>query len=307
MLVFRRNRPTGSTMGSTIARRLLVLGVLAILALVLVMRRRDDTDRPSIRPPVLPQAQVGSLALAVSEPSPAEVHKSLFPGVRSDYLDSVRDDTVFRASESDAWFHLLELLDRTSQAKLEAASLGPVGYLQLDDQAPSYRGRLVTVSGTVRKVKLVEAPENGYDIKRYYQLWLQPLRSEPELIVVYALKLPEGFPQGDELDAEVHTTGFFFKRWAYKSQDGIRSVPLVLARTVDWRPPPPATARPPAGEQYVFVVGAAIALAVVVIAFVAARNRRAARPRDSNPVALAIRLPDDESGDASSDRNHSVS
>ena len=167
----------------------------------------------------------------------------LFPGVRRDYMAEVRDDTVFRAAEKDAWFHLLALLKQTDSAELDAASTGRVGYLQLDEQSATYRGRLVTIGGIVRAAKRIAAPENGYDIKQYYQLWLQPLRSEPKLVVIYCLKLPAGFPLGRQLDAECTTTGFFFKRWAYRGQSGILTTPLILSRTISWTPPPKSPRR----------------------------------------------------------------
>jgi len=205
-----------------------------------------------------------------------------FPGVHAQYLDAVRDDTVFRAPESDAWFHLLELLEKNTEERLAKGSSGPVGYLQLERQPQAYRGRLVTVSGTARSAQEVAAPENAYGIERYYQIWLQPLRSDPELIVVYTLYLPFDFPVGEELDEPVSATGFFFKRWAYPSRSGILTAPLVLARSIQWTPVQLAV---PPGSSEEQTLLAAAAAAVIALCFVVWVWRRSRRPRSAGAQA----------------------
>ncbi len=96
-------------------------------------------------------------------------------------------------------------------------------------------------------------------------------------MVVYALELPRDFPLGEELDARCTTTGFFFKRWAYASRRGVRTAPLVLARTVDWEPLPAPPTQPPVGEQLLWAGFVALVLAIVTVGWVAVRSRRAVR------------------------------
>ncbi len=297
VLDFRQNRTVGSASAFRIARRLVMLGLMAMLALLLVMRGRvgrEAVQQPE--PAELPQARVGQLTSAEEGTVEKIDPRKLFPGVRSDYLDTVRDDTVFRAAESDAWFHLLELLQKTDPAQIATASVGRVGYLQLDSQAASYRGRVVTLDGTVRKAKRLDAPANAYDVRQYYQLWLQPDRAAPELIVVYALELPAGFPEGDALDEAASTTGIFFKRWAYPSQDGIRTAPLVVARTVDWQPAPPEAVKAPAGEQFALAAATAAVIAVLAIAVLAVRSRRV-RSAAVDTQQVRIHVPDEVADD----------
>jgi len=200
---------------------------------------------------------------------------SYFPGVRSDYLREVRDDTVFRAAESDSWFQLFAVLRRTPNDELVAASEGPATCLQLSQQPAEYRGRLVTVSGIARAAKQVAAPKNAVGIDQYYQLWLQPDLRSDELIVLYCLELPESFPLGTDLEAPCTATGFFFKRWAYESQGGIATAPLVIAKTLAWQPPavPAPTPRQPLGEQLLTATIAALVLAALMVVFVVWRGR----------------------------------
>ena len=70
--------------------------------------------------------------------------RKYFPGVKPEYLQAVRDDTVFRGSEHKAWFHLLDVLSR-AEAQALRASTGEVSFVQLHEQPAAYRGELVTV------------------------------------------------------------------------------------------------------------------------------------------------------------------
>jgi hypothetical protein len=294
---FRRNSQVPNYLGSKQQRRLLViLALVGVLAILLFQARdlgrgswfastgpaggAESAGQPAAGNKAATNSPAGSAADEDGSSAP-QGHRTLFPGVRGDYLGTVEDDTVFRAAESDAWFHLLALLEKTDQRELKRASLGRVDFLQLDQQADEYRGRLVSIDGTVRGAKLVAAPANGYSIKRYYQLWLQPDRGSPALVAVYALALPEGFPLGSDLEAPCAATGFFFKRWAYPSREGIATAPLVLARTVDWQPPLSPAPAAPAGEQFVWALLIALFLAVMIVGLFIARGRAASGRRPS--------------------------
>jgi hypothetical protein len=157
-------------------------------------------------------------------------------------LTRIEDNTVFRYSEKDIWFRLLEDLAARDAGELRERSTGTVSFVQLYRQPDQYRGKLVTVSGTARLAHYREAPENLYGIPGYYMLWLQPVAANSP-IVIYCLQLPDGFPdvrameaQGrkPELDEDLEVTGYFFKRWAYRAQDGTRLAPLLLAKTPTW-------------------------------------------------------------------------
>jgi hypothetical protein len=191
---------------------------------------------------------------------------------------------VFLPDEADAWFHLFDVVGKADPEDLDRAALEDVGYLQLDQQPKEYRGRVVKLSGIVRGVKLVETPVNAFNVDRYYQLWIQPERASPALVVVYCLKLPEGFPVGEQLDAPVQLTAIFFKRWTYSSRGGITTAPLLVAKTLTWMPaPPPAPSdeRSRTVEPSLAVI-TAVVLAVGVIAVVAWRTRARTRHDDSS-------------------------
>lgn len=196
-------------------------------------------------------------------PQAAAKPDAFFPGVRTDYLQMVRDDTVFRKVESDAWFQLLHLLSKTDPAALAQASTGVVSFRQLFQQPKEYRGRVVTLEGTVRGVAKKDAPKNTYGIGHYYQLAIEPDGEKGQLVFVYCLELPRGFPLGDKLAEHATFHGFFFKRWAYAAQDAVRTAPLILARSFAWKPAPPPEVNQPA-LQPLAVVGIAFGLFLIV-------------------------------------------
>lgn len=191
--------------------------------------------------------------------------KKFFPGVDRDLLARVRDDTVFRAAE-DAFYHLLKILDETSEEDLAKASIGPVSFTQLFTQPKEFRGELVTVSGTARRVLEKQVPKNEFGITRYYQIVIEPDdRNYP--IVIDTLSLPDGFPHGEKLNEAVRIHAFFYKRWAYLSgKKEIATWPLLLSKTVHWRPA--AVAAAPANDK-ARLKGLTSGLAMAVVASLA--------------------------------------
>ncbi len=185
--------------------------------------------------------------LAESPPSTTE-HQTEIQSIQAEldtvFLAEVRDNTVFRAAETDAWFRLFERLASNDVGDPSRMGAPLVSFGQLFKQPDVYRGRLVTVQGAARRAEFMEAPANIYGIANYFRLWLQPSGSNSP-IVIYSLEIPEHFPAAGiagapgsivDMDEPVEITGFFFKRWPYPAQDGTRLAPVLLSRTVSWSP-----------------------------------------------------------------------
>jgi hypothetical protein len=176
---------------------------------------------------------------AISAEAPADTHANVpagdrFPRVKMEYFQAIKDNTIHRPSEADAWFHLLDIANKTAQETLEQASRGRVTFLQLFRQPDLYRAELVTVAGTVHRVVSQKITDNYVGLEgEYYQIWLQP-KNSAHPVVVYSLGLPAGFPVGMELREPAEVTGFFFKIWAYPAHDEPRTAPILLAKTVRW-------------------------------------------------------------------------
>lgn len=70
---------------------------------------------------------------SVASPTP-DVRRRLYPGVRPEWLATIRDDTVLRGTEHEALYSLFAVLANADEASLAHASRGSVGYLQLFKQ-----------------------------------------------------------------------------------------------------------------------------------------------------------------------------
>lgn len=163
-------------------------------------------------------------------------------GATASSLARVRDDTVFRPDDEDAWFQIWMTLRSGDVESLRRSNARRVSFIEMFSQPRSFRGRLVRFAGTVHRLQRVEAPANDYGITGYWQAWIEPADGPASPIVTYFLRLPEGLPTGMRVREPVEVVGYFFKRWAYEAKDTIRTAPLVMALEPDWRPlesPPP--------------------------------------------------------------------
>lgn len=239
----------------------------------------DNRYEPAPRGPEVPGTFIARV-----EPDEAESDTTgrYFPGVKPAYLEKVRDDAPFGSAvtaEHRAWLNLLEILHTADEQTLENASIGRVTYAQLMEQPREYRGQLVTVFGTVHRAHRLEVPENDTGVERYYRLWIAPDDNPSSPLVAYVLELPDGFPTGMDVRADVRLVGFSFKRWLYLAGDPetgeetMRIAPLVFGRTVHWRKPPPSRPPPPADPiTLVTIAGVALLVAVVVVVYALRRG-----------------------------------
>ena len=73
--------------------------------------------------------------------------------------------------------------------------MGRVAYLQLYKQSADYRGKMVTVKGTVRLAYRVAAPANYLGVKEYCVYWLYPAGGPDSPLIVYALHAHQVSPR----------------------------------------------------------------------------------------------------------------
>ncbi|MBI3466867.1 MAG: hypothetical protein HY000_27960 [Planctomycetes bacterium] len=240
-----------------------------------------NTERPKLTPdPLAPSNGKADSPKSTPDPVGTSARPRYFPGVKSQYLKTIRDDTILRRSESDAFYHLLEILAERSERELRAASAGRVTFAQLFQQSNEYRGDLVTIRGTVRLAVQKTAPANAYGVGEYYELWMVPHDQRDNPLVVNCLELPAGFPRSDRLAEEAGITGFFFKRFAYQAGDGrLHTTPLLLAKAIDWTRAAPVADAQPTLASFLWCLAAAVMFAIGVLMYV---RRRSASPRPSD-------------------------
>jgi hypothetical protein len=219
----------------------------------------------------------------------------LLPDVKLEWFASIRDNTPSSQGEQACTFPLLDVLQKANLEKLHKASLGRITYAQLFRQPKEYRGRLVSVSGTIRAVHRIELPKNPYGIPEYHQVWLYPIDNQFQPIVVYCLSLPKGFPSGNKLSEEGEVTGFFLKRWAYPTKQEMYVAPTLLAKTLEWQKPDVTQQEEPIDVRWVsLAIAAAVVLATLTAWLIYVRTRPTELVSPDSPLSAdALRLLDE--------------
>jgi hypothetical protein len=283
----RRAVAAPNYLSRSVQTRLLVLLSMLVLVLFLMIEARKPknwrwlwANRPESESP-RDDVQTGE------PPLESSAGQGYLPGVSPSDFAKLKDNAVYRPSEAEVWQRWLEVLGREDQATLEAASLGHVGFVQLFHQTAEFRGRVVTVSGTVRRAFYLVSPPGSGSIQGYWQCWLFAGRVNSSPLVVHTLKMPAHFPQGIDINQEVEFTGLVYKRWAYPAADGVRLAPLLLAKQGDWTPNAPQTQiATPGFPVLAGLIMASAVLGMSAVWFVWARSRSRSRKTGNYPVTL---------------------
>ena len=156
-------------------------------------------------------------------------------------ISRINDHTVFRNSDNLAWFRMLETLRTAAADRLQASVVVTPNILELSKQQDTFRGKLNSMRGEIRKAYRVQAPTNQLDIQQYYVLVIRPSGGGTTPLIVYCLQPPTGFPALPDKDIDrstadindvVQVTGYFFKSWAHIGTQGqMHSSPLMLANS----------------------------------------------------------------------------
>lgn len=239
----------------------------------------------------LPGGPRGAVDGSVADAVVMEAAPEPFPQDRAapaEALAKVRDDTVFREADSDAWFALWQSLRQRDPAALDREAGPTVGFTELFGQPRSFRGRLVRLRGTLRRLQRVGAAPNAAGIEGYWQGWLDPEGGPASPIVIYFLALPETIRPGTRLVEPVEVVGYFFKRWAYQATDTIRTAPLVLSLE-------PTALAAPARPQEPNITGillwtGGILAMIGFLVMLRGRSHRARTPLSSSRLSLLLVL-----------------
>ncbi|RCS41391.1 hypothetical protein DTL42_22800 [Bremerella cremea] len=181
-------------------------------------------------------------------------------------LAAVEDNSAFRASGFPAWRQIRDRLQATTITQLESEKAPRVQFGQLFQQSELYRGRLVTVSGTIRRCVKVSPNKLDDQASDMWQLWLFG-GSDNFPMVIYCLDLPEGFPVADQMAQRVTLRAIYFKKWVHPAKGGATTSPLLMAKTFRWTTPIEVAQNISSTE---IIVGVALTFVVasVVVGFV---------------------------------------
>ncbi len=195
-------------------------------------------------------------------------------------LALVEDNAPFRASDFEAWSQIFDRMRDATAQDLSAEHAPLVQFGQLFQQSNLYRGKLVTIQGTIRRC--VKLPPNPLDERagNLWQLWVFS-GGDNSPIVIYSMNLPEGFPVGNEIHESASLQAVYFKKWVYAAKGGTMTAPLLLARNINWKAPATAE-REITGFEVAVGIGCTLLGAVAVVGFIWWSNRN----RDSQVEKL---------------------
>ena len=230
---------------------------------------------------------IGDAVVIEVEPEPLDVAADDV-GASASSLAQVRDDTVFRPGDEEAWFQIWLTLRSADAGALRRSQARAVSFIELFGQPRSFRGRLVRFSGTVHRLQRVDAPPNDYGISGYWQAWLEPDGGPASPIVVYFLRLPAGMPHGLRIREPVDVVGYFFKRWAYEATDAVRTAPLVMALEPHWKPIRPAQGGGTVTGSYALVAMAGLVVATLLGISLAGRGTLHREPPGPDNLTAAL-------------------
>lgn len=187
------------------------------------------------------------------KPFPDQLAPSLFNEVEDKYAFGIR------AEEKALYYYVLKHLRETSledqkqaaqfnlqQRRTELKTFKANPNLKLPlfpdifKNSNRYKGKLVTLTGRVRKLIHYPAEKNEYGINTLYEAWLFTDDSQQNPTVVICTDVPpelkDGLPQGTDVIDHVTITGYLFKMYVYNAQDTTRVAPLILAGQLEWSP-----------------------------------------------------------------------
>lgn len=241
----RRRHPPNYLGQSTQKRLLLLTAMLCLVVLLMHQARQARNWRwlwtlPGSPVPSSAAASEDAAWIPASNVTEAQDFRDVWhPELDRELLRAVRDDTFFHDEEAAAWFHLLDLLRRSDSAELDRFCTGSVSYLQVYRQTAAYRGRLVQIDGTIRRLQSLKAPVNSDGIDRYWQAWLFTDAKPTDPIVLYLLDVPTSMlpithTPGTVIEQNVpaSVTGFVYKRWTYRAAGGLNTAPVLVAASV---------------------------------------------------------------------------
>lgn len=160
--------------------------------------------------------------------------------VRNLLIESVKDNTsLIQERERTTWNHVLEVLDENSSESIREASLGQVDYRALNKQPGAYRGRIVTVRGTLLRAQRIETgiaelmSSEPSLIDIYYECWILLPDEKTYPICACVLSLPENIRSGNNLKTEIVLDGFFYKKRTYFSDGQQYVTPVIIGKTLE--------------------------------------------------------------------------
>lgn len=188
---------------------------------------------------------------------------------------TVRDNTMGIREAELPIYHRTLALARLTAASDQAQQAVTVSYGVLMTEPWKYRGKLISITGRVRRLLPINASANPDGISQLYDAWIFTPDSGSSPYHVVCSSIPEGIEPAEMFNKdppEVTLRGFFFKRQGYAANGNedeevaLASAPLLLASGFDLVPVLQTQTRDVASEMvpwlwwFALGIGAVLAL-----------------------------------------------
>lgn len=151
-----------------------------------------------------------------------------------EWLESVNDQFMgLRADESDAYYRMLAHISRLDVDLLNKHARKDILHVNLIHSPDLYRGELLSLKGTARRILPLKTIENPYGVKTAYEVWITTEDSGNDPWRIVTTSLDKRLPRGENVNAPVKLVGYFFKLYSYASNGGQHMAPLLLAAQVE--------------------------------------------------------------------------
>ncbi len=216
----------------------------------------------------------------LTDPPPAEEKKIVAnPGqekpseiaVDPKLLEPITDNWLgIRDHEANAYYTLIAKARKLPTTLIESHGERNVDYSVLMTDSKHYRGKLITIEGTVRRLKRIPLTEKTaqeqHGMDHYFEAWMFTSSSGENPYRVICSLLPEGItlPKDEKTEWEATVTGYFFKRQGYPSQGGFHVAPVLIAQRIQPVRSEGESTAPTTGDMGLapYVIGLALMIAL---------------------------------------------
>ncbi len=193
----------------------------------------------------------------------------------SKWLEVIDDQAMgLRVSEADTYYRVLAHVSRLDDRFLEKHSRTDVLYVNLLRNPDLYRGKLITIRGSARRITKMQVGKNRYGVKEAYEAWVLTPDSGSDPIRIVTTQIDPRLPLGEKVAVDVEATGYFLKLYSYASQGGQHQAPLILAARL--QPSVVKTSIPSSTglEPYILFFAIFIGISTVIAATIYSRGDR---------------------------------
>lgn len=332
----RRSRLSAASRRQDQARIVRLIGLLVLVVLLIQVASRPSAwnwlvalsepqeavrppeaaaGRPAVqvrRPADQPQLPDDEVYARVAEPgdSEAEASPDAAPepaaGVRgggpllpAELFDGVQDDWFgLTRAEQPALIGISRALRDVESEQWSAAADRNATFDVLLNMPEVYRGRGVTISGTLRRLLPAELHHDS-DVVRLWEAYVIANDARATPYIILSNEPPAGITPGDDLEARVSVDACYVRRIAYGTPRGEAVTSLLMAPTIRWTPlttPGPEEVRREMGYGVIVFTGGVALVLIGVLAWFFVSDRRFRRSRmhqiaesrlDAAPEALS--------------------